>query len=137
MPNKKMLVCPYCNNFATLRDTSIIYGGKSYGKAYICVNYPSCDSYVGVHKGTNRPLGSLAKYTLRELRKKCHKEFDALWKNTKNKKDNRAKCYSFLQKLMNCKKKEAHIGMFNEEQCINLLEKLENNHIKKDLDLKK
>ncbi|MBL4653702.1 MAG: hypothetical protein JKY53_12705 [Flavobacteriales bacterium] len=53
--------CNYCNNLATLIDSKIIYG-SSKGNIYLCSNYPSCNAYVGVHKGDNWPLGTLAVY---------------------------------------------------------------------------
>jgi hypothetical protein len=39
----------------------------------------SCDAWVGVHKGTNKPLGRLANRELRDWKKKAHAAFDPLW----------------------------------------------------------
>ncbi|MFB5268120.1 zinc-finger-containing protein [Paenibacillus enshidis] len=40
-------------------------------------------AYVGVHDGTDIPLGRLANRELRELKKQCHALFDPVWKNKK------------------------------------------------------
>lgn len=105
-----------------LEDSSKVYCGKSYGNMYICENYPECDSYVGVHKGTNKPLGIMANAEHRELKKKCHAQFDVLWKSGAM---SRRTAYSKLQKIMNLPQQEAHIGMFTMSQCRQLLTKLE------------
>lgn len=113
--------CPYCNSNVSLKDSSIIYRGKSYGNVWICDNYPECDAYVGVHKETNEPLGRLANPELREWKKKAHAAFDPIWKNDKSKRDG---AYKKLQLLMGLNKDDAHIGKFNVEQCKTLIEKL-------------
>jgi hypothetical protein len=87
---------------------------------YLCGNYPICDAYVGVHKGTNRPKGSLANAELREWRKKAHKVFDEFWKG----KISRKKAYKLMQNLMNMDENQAHIGEFDVEQCKMLILKL-------------
>jgi hypothetical protein len=108
--------CPFCNGIATLRDNGILYRGRSFGNSFICENYPQCDTYVGVHKATNAPLGTLADAELRELRKQCHEKFDPLWKSKKMK---RKEAYKYLALHMNLK--EAHIAEFTKEQCEKLL----------------
>lgn len=106
------LRCPYCNGKAELKDSAIIYNGKSYGNVWVCENYPQCDSFVGVHKATNLPLGTLANNELRQLRRKCHDLFDKLWKS---KKMNRQEAYKQLGELMGIE--DPHIGAFTVEQC--------------------
>lgn len=121
------LSCPYCGGLALLKDSSVVYG-ISYGKIYVCINYPGCDSYVGVHKKNNKPLGTLAKPYLRELRKECHSKFDTLWKENESYNERskaRKKAYKWLSGTMGLSKKKAHIAMFNEEQCLELLQYLD------------
>jgi len=113
--------CPYCGGFAELKDSSVVYG-KSYGNIYVCENYPKCDSYVGVHKRNNKPLGSLASQYLRELRVSCHIEFDKLWTGKENRYVERKKAYKWLRGCMGLSKYKAHIAKFNEEQCLELLD---------------
>lgn len=58
---QKPIRCPYCGSTAILKDASYVYGSKSKGgKVYVCSRYPECNSYVGVHPGTNIAKGTLA-----------------------------------------------------------------------------
>lgn len=107
--------CTYCNDVAEYVDSSCIYG-KSYGMIYLC---RKCNAYVGVHKGTNKPLGILANAELREWKKKAHSHFDKLWKL---KKMTRANAYKWLSKQLNKDIKETHIGMFNVDDCKRVVE---------------
>lgn len=114
--------CQYCSSSASLRNSSIVYQGRDFGLLYICNNYPVCDSYVGVHRNTIKPKGSLANKDLREIRKKAHFYFDYLW-NKKMKIHNckkrtaRTKAYEWLSKQINIPFDECHIGMFDIENC--------------------
>lgn len=103
--------CPYCGSVTAFVDSSVIYG-KSYGMIYLC---KPCDAYVGVHKGSTIALGRLANYELREAKKRAHLSFDPLWKNGMFK--SRRAAYSWLAKEMNLSEHMTHIGMFNVEQC--------------------
>ena len=62
--------------------------------------------------GTSTP----ADCETREARHRCHLAFDPLWKN-KSKFKNRNQAYSWLQRVMGLNRAEAHIGMFDLEQC--------------------
>ncbi len=104
-------VCPYCNSPVIFTSNAAIYG-KQYGNGmcYKCVN---CDSYVGVHTGTNVPLGILANKELRKLKKECHALFDPIWQNNKNIK--RTDAYKMLAKLLDIPISECHFGWFDKE----------------------
>lgn len=106
--------CPYCGSDTTLCDSSRVYFGKSYGMIYLCNNYPKCDAYVGVHRGTTRPLGRLANKELRELKMKVHSLFDKLWMNRGMK---RSEAYALLAGLMGLKKRKCHIALFDNDMC--------------------
>ena len=58
----RKVYCDYCGRETEYVDSKVIYG-KSYGKIYLCRN---CMAYVGVHKGTDKPLGRLANAELRK-----------------------------------------------------------------------
>lgn len=51
--------------------------------AWLCQNYPTCGSYVGVHPGTENALGSMAGGELRAERVKVHGWIDRLWRGKK------------------------------------------------------
>lgn len=113
--------CPYCSNEAEWCENSKIYG-RNYGKSYMVWYCQPCDAYVGCHNNTKKPLGTMANKELRKLRMACHSLFDKFWSN----KNSRKACYSWLQWKMKLLPQEAHIGNFNKEKCLELLEHLKN-----------
>lgn len=113
-----LVTCPYCDGPAVLVDSAEVYG-RSYGKMWLC---RPCKAYVGVHKGTDKPLGTLANAELREWRKRAHAAFDLLWKSRRM---SRGKAYRKLMQIVGVCHENAHIGMFNIEQCKKLIEGLE------------
>ena len=69
---QKPIRCPYCGSTAILKDASYVYGSKSKGgKVYVCSRYPECNSYVGVHPGTNIAKGTLLKKFVHFVGKKA------------------------------------------------------------------
>jgi len=114
---KSYPTCPYCGEKVEFTDSKVIYG-KSYGMIYLCV---PCDAYVGAHRDTNRPLGTLANKGLREWRKKAHAAFDPLW--TENRMS-RTCAYRHMRNCMKLSNRDAHIAMFDIEQCKLLIEKI-------------
>lgn len=112
------LRCPECGLPARLVNSAVIYGGRSYGNAYVCANYPECDCYVGCHgnaeKPSERPKGTLAGPDLREWRKAAHEAFDLPWKSGGAK---RREMYAWLADALGMTADECHIGLFDVETC--------------------
>lgn len=108
----KKVYCDYCGKRAEFVDSKVIYG-RSYGMVYLCRN---CDAYVGVHKGTDIPLGRLADAELREYKKSAHAAFDPLWQFGPFRK-NRNGAYEWLAEQMQLPVEKTHIGMFDIEKC--------------------
>jgi len=115
-------VCPYCNGSTEYVDSAAVYD-KSYGMIYLC---RACNAWVGVHAGTDKALGRLAKAELRQLKMLAHRCFDPIaveglindfyhlhipGMNT------REKAYWWLAGEMGIKPEYCHIGMFDEEEC--------------------
>ena len=72
----RKVYCDYCGRETEYVDSKVIYG-KSYGKIYLCRN---CMAYVGVHKGTDKPLGRLANAELRRSEeRRVGKECRSRW----------------------------------------------------------
>lgn len=106
--------CPYCNKEAEYIDSKYYYSnGKSYGMMYLC---RPCDAYVGTHKNSGKPLGTMANKELRELRKKCHLLFDPLWKSGMM---TRKQAYKYLEDNTGVK----HIAWADEDDCNVILNK--------------
>lgn len=74
-----------------------------------------CYAWVGVHKGTDEPLGRLADSELRYWKRRAHAEFDSRWRR-KEKRTRRA-AYEWLAEEMGLPLEQTHIGMFDVEQC--------------------
>lgn len=97
-----------------LVDNSEIYNGKSYGEwsyAYLC---RSCGAYVGLHPGTDIPLGTLADKPLRDDRQKAKAVFNQLWRDYMS----RNQAYAWLAEAMHVDPKDCHFGLFDSEQCL-------------------
>lgn len=104
--------CDYCGHQAEYVDSEVIYG-RSYGMIYLC---PVCEAYVGVHKGTDKPLGRLANYELRQWKKAAHAAFDPLWQVGPFQ-HRRNDAYRWLSEQMHLPVEQTHIGMFDVGQC--------------------
>ncbi len=110
--NGREIYCDYCSRRAEYVDSAVIYG-KSYGMIYLC---RSCNAYVGVHKGSDKPLGRLANAELREWKKRAHAAFDPIWQYGRFRRRRNA-AYEWLAEKMGLTKEETHIGMFDVPQC--------------------
>lgn len=112
---KKTIRCPYCGSEAVLRDSSFVYGNDNFGgHLYVCARYPMCNAYVGVHKHTLEPLGTLADGDLRHRRIEAHRVFDQLWRTGIMTRDG---AYRWMQARFGLASKQAHISHFSEYMC--------------------
>lgn len=108
-----MVTCGYCGQPAELVDSAEVYEGRSYGPIYLC---RPCQAWVGVHPGTEEPLGTLARAELRALRRQAHEAFDPRWKGL-NAEFSRAAAYEWLAGRLDLPVTACHIGQFDEETC--------------------
>ena len=106
----KKVNCDYCGRKTEFVDSSVVYG-RSYGMIYYC---RTCRAWVGVHKGTEQPLGRLANAELRYWKKQAHAAFDPIWKYGSMKRHN---AYGWLSSQLNIPHDKTHIGMFDVGQC--------------------
>ena len=109
------MICQYCNNPAKWVPNEQIYGIR-FGKSYMAWWCENCDAYVGCHKNTKKPLGTLGNSETRDARRKAHFEFDRLWKNRKYP---RRKAYDSLSRAFG---KQMHIGESDSETCKKIIE---------------
>lgn len=111
---QKPTICRYCGSPVVFTSNAEIYGREyGNGKCYLCRN---CRAFVGVHTGTETPLGTLANEELRRYRKAAHFWFDQIWKNP-TRITTRYKAYGWLAEQLGIPRKYTHIGMFEKEQC--------------------
>lgn len=104
------VMCNYCGKRTRFVDSTIVYG-RSYGMIYYC---PDCRAWVGVHKGTDVPLGRLADAELRKAKMAAHAAFDVIWRRRRT---TRKKAYKWLSEQMGLPAEKTHIGMFDVAQC--------------------
>jgi hypothetical protein len=125
----RVVTCPYCSRPTEYVDSIAVYR-KSYGMIYLC---RPCEAWVGVHKGTNEPLGRLANKELREWKMKAHAAFDPLWqrklairrkqRGTGYKKAfARGSGYRWLSEQLGIPREACHIGMFDVATCKRVVE---------------
>ena len=87
-----------------------------YHNFYIC---DVCKNFVGVHKGTNIPLGTIPTKEIKEYRKKIHSIIDPIFIKSKDKKRTRNNIYKFLSNAIN---KEYHTAELSTiEDCEKIL----------------
>ena len=111
------LKCPYCGAMAVRRTAKDIYGAAAKdpeAKLYVCSRYPACDAYVGVHKRTGLPMGTLANGELRHKRIVAHRTFDRLWQSGLMTK---WQAYKWLQAKLDLDAEHTHIAMFSDYMC--------------------
>lgn len=110
------VVCPYCQQPAKLVTGLDIYPHRIDLRSYKFWHCEPCDAYVGCNRRINgtTPLGRLANKELRLAKIRAHAAFDPLWKSGKMQ---RGAAYTWLSKQMNLSIEKTHIGMFNLEQC--------------------
>lgn len=122
--------CPYCSRPSQfLASSEQIYHGRDYGPAYVC--FP-CQAWVGCHPGTTTPLGRLANAELRRAKMQAHDAFDPVWRALYERRlasdpsysrgRARGGRYKRLAALLGIPPQECHIGMFDVEQCLRVVE---------------
>lgn len=105
--------CRYCGGEVKLIQNSEIYGAQ-YGKwpyMYICW---ACDAYVGLHPGTDIPLGTLANRQLRNARNAAKSAFHAVIAGFGIERD---EAYENLAGKMKIPREQCHFGWFEVDQC--------------------
>ena len=115
-------ICRYCGGVIKLIPAKMVYGestrrlGMEGEYLYQCQN---CNARVGCHKGTTRPLGTVANEVLRLKRMEAHRVFDALWKSGRM---TRTGAYRWLAGELHLRPDRAHIGGFEMDQCQKVIE---------------
>ena len=106
--------CNVCGgNDVVYESNDIVFGVQIGDNPYIYF-CQDCGAYVGVHRGTRKPLGTLADAKTRKARQDAHTVFDSLWtgKNMRRK-----DAYAWLAEQMDMDVDDCHIGAFDFKQC--------------------
>lgn len=116
---KNQLKCPYCGSPAVLRNASFVHGSGALDEhLYVCTQFPVCDAYVSVHKGTLIPRGSPANGDLRHKRILAHRALSQLWQTGIMSK---RQAYCWMQDRFCLTEEQAHIGNYSEYRCDELI----------------
>lgn len=113
--------CIECGKISELKTGAAIWPNRT-DLADIPIYLCTCGAYVGVHRGTDVPLGYPAGPRTRAARKAAHAEFDLLWeakikpgKVTKG--AARGLGYAWLAKNLGIEPAACHIAHFDEATC--------------------
>lgn len=114
--------CNICGGEVIFTSNAEVYCGQEYGsgRCYLCTK---CGAYVGTHAlWPDEALGILADSYMRTMKKKCHAEFDKLWKPSKDG-ESRTMAYEKLASRMGISPYYCHFGLFDRKQ-LNLAYKI-------------
>lgn len=109
--------CPYCGRPVQLRPASYVYANNLNpdNYLYVCNGYPNkCNAYVGAHRKSLKPMGTLADSELRHKRIEAHKALDKIWREGLM---TRHGAYAWLMSKLGLKEKDMHIGKFSYYYC--------------------
>lgn len=124
LPSKDSVLCPYCQSPARIVGGDTIYPHRSdlHSKQFWFCG--PCWAWVGVHKGTTKPLGRLANWELRQAKMRAHTAFDPLFKTGRM---SRPSAYKWLAGKLGIPRGECHIGMMDVDMC-NMVERVCKDH---------
>lgn len=118
--------CPYCHGQAKQVTGAVLYPHRpalASKRFFFC---EPCNAYCGTHPD-GRPLGRLADAPLRRARQYVHQLFDPLYEkvaeaydgedNSRLRNVARARAYRWLSVQMGIEVEQAHVGMFDLQQC--------------------
>jgi len=126
-PEAIRAIAPACAECGTAEHVDIADGSKVYPHRpdlwahgdqdkfwWLC----QCGAYVGIHRGTLKPLGSPAGKATRDARSAAHAAFDPLWQRKMRKEGckqqvARNKGYAWLAGQLGIDRKDCHIGMMD------------------------
>ena len=120
----KIVYCPYCGMPAALTTGRILYPKRPELKSRVFYFCAPCQAWVGCHRKTMKPMGTLAKADLRGLRMAVHRCFDPLWKEWPF--GNRDEAYAWLGKVLRLEPKDCHVALFDVATCKKALEAIDN-----------
>ncbi len=117
----KSVKCDYCKGPAELVTGKEIYPHRPDLSSKRFWSCKPCEAYVGCHQPNEKhdhkfwsPLGRLANGKLRRAKGRAHLSFDPIWKDRKM---SRKEAYRWLAESLGIPSERCHIGMFDVEQC--------------------
>lgn len=104
----------FCNGCTQPVDAVAVSGSDIYPHRSDLANItifqcPTCKNYVGTHKSTGKPLGTIPTPELRSIRSMVHSVIDPIWRS---KQISRGKLYKDLSEFLG---QEYHTGNINSQ----------------------
>ena len=113
-------VCDECSSpKVALTTNAALYGARALDPELRVYGCMKCRASVGVHPGTNFPMGLMACAPTRALRSRAHLEFDALWKHGRL---TRTQAYQMMRDELGLEADQAHMAMMTREQLQRVIE---------------
>lgn len=106
--------CHCCGGPVTLSNNSVIYGGRSFGDWPYVYRCTQCQAYVGLHPGTDLPLGLMATRATTHARKNAKNIFLEVVRRHHG--GDRNAAYAWLAKALGISRSICHFGMFSAKQ---------------------
>jgi len=109
------ILCPLCGSAVVYTTNDALYGRQmgDWPYIYLCTN-SQCQASVGVHAGTEIPLGTMADSATRQARQLAHSAFDLLWNEGKM---SRTEAYAWLSYSLSLPPEQCHIGQMDIATC--------------------
>lgn len=107
-------VCPFCESCVSVQGNAVIYHGRTYGEwpwIYWCKD---CGASVGMHPGTDIPLGTLATPAIKAARVRAKDMFNPLWQSGEM---TRSEAYAWLAGRLGIPVEQCHFGWFDCRMC--------------------
>lgn len=114
------VTCPYCNAPAEKVTGSVVYPHRPDLSRLVFWRCLPCGARVGTHIDSGKPLGTLAKEELRNLRREAHGVLDPMWRRNDGGMLFRGYVYLWLKKRLGTKS-IPHIGSMDEAQCAEVI----------------
>lgn len=103
-------------------DGMLVLKRSKYGPFYGCEYWATtrCPGSHSAHKKDGSPMGVPATAKVKRARNNAHRAFDALWNGPRRLMKRKA-AYRWMRRTMKLSKDEAHIAMFDERLCAQLV----------------
>jgi hypothetical protein len=109
-----MIRCPYCREPAERVLGLAIYPHRPDLAGRVFFRCRPCQAYVGTHRATGLPLGTLANLETRRARRDCHAVFDPMWKLGYV---SRGHAYRLLAERLGMTSAQCHISHWQADEC--------------------
>lgn len=112
-------LCHNCGGLVMLVGHETVYQGRTFGEWPFLYYCSDCGSYVGLHPGTDLPLGTLADEDTRQRRMHAKRLFTSCVQRffRRHRQNARNYAYDWLAARMGIPRRECHFAWFDIDRC--------------------